>query len=192
MEGFDWINVLPSLSQISVDAKRYFMKSVFHLIYLLFINAWVLYQPHCSQLQVQKKNIMWLVTFCINIATVLSISSSSSPIIKRRRSSLESKSNENTSATTARIAPLSALLQISDLIIMIISLLQDLKVVVEIILEMATQEYHVRNVEFVYSWTVKLTVLLIIVTNVSFLKVGTHSTLLGVWLFLDLISFHTI
>ncbi|CAF4245804.1 unnamed protein product [Rotaria sordida] len=48
---------------------------------------------------------MSLLTFRINIATVLLKSSVSLPIIKRGRSSLESKLNENNSTTTSQASP---------------------------------------------------------------------------------------
>ncbi|CAF1558688.1 unnamed protein product, partial [Rotaria sordida] len=51
---------------------------------------------------------MSLLTFRINITTVLLKSSPSPPIIKCGRPSLESKLNENNSITTLRVTPTSA------------------------------------------------------------------------------------
>ena len=108
MGGVDLIDMLISLYRINVGTKKYYVKIIFHLIDLSVVNGWLLYRRHCSQLQVPKKDIMSLLAFRVNIATVLLKSNPLPAIIKHGRPSLEFKSNENNSTKTARTVPTPA------------------------------------------------------------------------------------
>ncbi|CAF4676307.1 unnamed protein product, partial [Rotaria magnacalcarata] len=108
MGGVDLVDMLVSLYRINVRSKKYYIKIIFHLIDLSVVNAWLLYRRHCSQLKLSKKNVMSLLSFRINVASVLLKSSPlPPPIIKRGRPSLESRAklNENQSTNTLRTAP---------------------------------------------------------------------------------------
>ncbi|CAF4639714.1 unnamed protein product [Rotaria socialis] len=90
MGGVDLVDMLISLYHLSV------------------VNVWLLYRRHCSQLKRPQKNVMSLLSFRINVASVLLKSSPPSPpIIKRGRPSLESRAklNESQSTNTLRTAP---------------------------------------------------------------------------------------
>ncbi|CAF3757542.1 unnamed protein product [Rotaria socialis] len=108
MGGVDLVDMLISLYRINVRSKKYYIKIIFHLIDLSVVNAWLLYRRHCSQLKLPQKNVMFLLSFRINVASILLKSSPPSPpIIKRGRPSLESRAklNENQSTNTLRTAP---------------------------------------------------------------------------------------
>jgi len=82
------------------------MKIIFHLIDLSIVNGWLLYRRACSQLKVQKNEILSLLQFRVKIAEALL-----KPIVPKRptqrgRSSLHLRSKENNQSKHPRAAPI--------------------------------------------------------------------------------------
>ena len=69
--GVDLIDMLIALYRIKVRSKKYYIKIIFHLIDLSIVNAWLLYRRHCTQNRLGKKDVLTLLEFRIDVATVL-------------------------------------------------------------------------------------------------------------------------
>lgn len=152
MGNVDLIDMLISLYRINGRSKKYYTKIIFHLIDLSIVNGWLLYRRHCSQLNIQKKNTMSLLSFRISVAESMLKSAPPTPSTKRGRPSLDSTSNENNQTTISRtvsnsIPPSSVRLDKFDH--WLIFILQ--KVVVEILVVLVIQEFVVRNANYVYA-----------------------------------------
>ena len=105
MGGVDLIGMLGSLYRISSRSKKYYTKIIFHLIDLSIVNGWLLYRCHCSQLNIQKTDVMSLLSLRINVAEAMLKSAPPTPSTKRGRPSLDSTLNENNQTTTSKAAP---------------------------------------------------------------------------------------
>ena len=105
MGGVNVLDMLISLYRINIRSTKYYMKIIFHLIDLSSVKAWLLYRRHCSQHQVQKKNILSLLTFRIDVAKALLKSSPSPSPARRGRPSLDDVSNKNHATTAIRAMP---------------------------------------------------------------------------------------
>ena len=89
MGGVDLLDMLISLYRINIRSVKYYMKIIFHLIDLSLVNAWLLYCRHCSQNRIQKKDVLSLLMFRIDVAKSLIQSSPSPPPVQRGRPSLQ-------------------------------------------------------------------------------------------------------
>ncbi|CAF1500613.1 unnamed protein product [Didymodactylos carnosus] len=105
MGGVDLIDMLVSLYRINGRSKKYYTKIIFHLIDLSIVNGWLVYRRHCSQLDIQKRDTMSLLSFRITVAESMLKSAPPTPSTKRGRPSLDSTSNENNQTTTSRAVP---------------------------------------------------------------------------------------
>jgi Transposase IS4 len=105
MGGVDLIDMLISYYRINVRSNKYYMRIIFHPVDLAIANGWLLYRRHCFQLRRQKKEILSLLEFCVEIAAALRRSDAPQRLTRRGRPPVKLSSNENRRSRIPRAAP---------------------------------------------------------------------------------------
>ena len=71
MGGVDFADMMIALYRIHVKTRRWYVKVFWHLVDMVKVNAWVLYNRHCDILAIPKKQQLSLVDFTLTIAEAL-------------------------------------------------------------------------------------------------------------------------
>ena len=92
--------------RIEVKTKRWYMKVFWHLIDLTKVNAWILYKHHQNQLGVQKKKIVPLKLFSIEIAeSLIHLMKKNAPSKGRPSKQLSNELEENRNRAKKAVKP---------------------------------------------------------------------------------------
>ena len=71
MGGVDLADMLISLYRIPFKTKRWYLKVFFHCLDIAKVNSWLLYQRHCDENSIAKKQRMALLDFSVDVADSL-------------------------------------------------------------------------------------------------------------------------
>ncbi|XP_068215341.1 uncharacterized protein [Palaemon carinicauda] len=92
MGGVDLADCLISLYRITIRSKKYYHCLIFHMIDMVIVNSWLLYQRDGGNLHIPKLDILPLAVFKLKVAFAFMKRGKSSGNLKRGRlSSLEGK-----------------------------------------------------------------------------------------------------